>query len=129
MATLIPMLGIQRLTTLQSSSTTTPTQRKTDKDESTHRPHLKLIVEQNSLVEVESTLQDGVGDGGGVVERGWLPAVLLDLSLDVVGDLLLDDGSAFVADEEHLRLHISRRVGHVVLNGFVDAGVDTAAKT
>jgi len=90
---------------------------------------LKLVIKQDSLIELESALEDHVGDGGSVVERGRLPSVLLDLALDVIRHRLLDDGSAFVADEEHLRLNVGRCVGHERLDGFVDARVNTAAKT
>jgi len=89
----------------------------------------EFVVKQDSFVELEAAFEDGVGDGGGVVEGGRLPAVLLDLRLDGVGGGSLDDGSAFVADEEHLRLHVGRRRRHVILDVLVDARVDAAAKT
>ena len=91
--------------------------------------HLKLVVKQNSLVKFITALQDGVGDGGSVVEGGRLPAVFLDLALDGAGRDFLDDGSTFVADEEHLGLDVGRSLGDVSLDGFVDTGMNTAAET
>jgi len=89
----------------------------------------KLIIEQDSLVELESAFQDGVGDGRGVVECWRFPSVFFDLSLDGFRRGLFDNGSAFVADEKHLRLDVGWRCRHVRLDCFVDAGMNTAAQT